>query len=133
MRDLEGPLGREKLAPFTSLFVVDGDEDGFAVSQALLANEGSGHTAIIHTSGASRIERFGRVMPASRILINAPGLHGSLGLDTGLELSMTLDTGTFGGTPTTDAATYTHLVNVKRVAQSSHTGWDEIRQLASAA
>jgi hypothetical protein len=37
---------------------------------------------------------------------------------TGLLPSLTLGCGTFGGTSTTDNVTYTHLLNVKRVAYS---------------
>jgi acyl-CoA reductase-like NAD-dependent aldehyde dehydrogenase len=114
--DLRGPLGREKLAPVTSMFTVDGDDEAMDVSLALLANEGAGHTAIIHTTDAERIERFGRDMPASRILVNAGGTLGTFGLETGLNLSMTLGSGTFGGTSTTDSVTYLHLLNIKRVA-----------------
>jgi acetaldehyde dehydrogenase (acetylating) len=53
---------------------------------------------------------------SSRILVNAAGTEGSLGLPTGLVLSMTLGTGTLGGTSTTDSVTYTHLLNIERVA-----------------
>ncbi|HJZ49078.1 MAG TPA: hypothetical protein VKE41_18000 [Roseiflexaceae bacterium] len=55
-------------------------------------------------------------MPASRILVNSPGTHGVIGLTSGLMPSMTLDCGTWGGTPTTDNVTYRHLLNIKRVA-----------------
>jgi acyl-CoA reductase-like NAD-dependent aldehyde dehydrogenase len=116
---LRGPLGREKLAPLTSLFTVDGDEQGFAVCRQLLRNEGAGHTALIHTFDDARIQRFGAEMPVSRILVNAPGVQGTFGLGTGLQLSMTLGCGTFGGTSTTDAVSYTHLLNIKRVAYAS--------------
>jgi acyl-CoA reductase-like NAD-dependent aldehyde dehydrogenase len=116
---IAGALGREKLAPVTSLFTVGGDDEGFAVCQRLLANEGAGHTAIIHTADAARIARFGCEMPASRILANAPGVQGTLGLATGLEPSMTVGCGTFGGTSTTDSVTYTHLLNIKRLAHGT--------------
>ncbi|MBV8717212.1 MAG: aldehyde dehydrogenase family protein [Chloroflexi bacterium] len=113
---LSGPLGREKLAPVTSLFTVSGDDDALRVAHALLANEGAGHTAIIHSHNRDRIQRFSREMPASRILVNVSGTFGTFGLETGLPLSMTLGTGTFGGTSTTDSVSYRHLLNVKRVA-----------------
>jgi len=64
----------------------------------------------------ARIQRFSREMPASRILVNVSGTFGTFGLETGLPLSMTLGTGTFGGTSTTDSVSYRHLLNVKRVA-----------------
>ena len=55
-------------------------------------------------------------MPASRILVNAPGAQGCCGMATGLECSMTLGCGTFGGNSTNDNVTYRHLLNIKRVA-----------------
>jgi len=109
-------MGHEKLAPVTSLFVVDDDEQALALSKRLLANEGAGHTAIIHTADYARVDRFSRALPVARVLVNVPGTHGSLGVGTGLIPSFTLGTGTAGGTSTTDAVTYTHLLNIKRVA-----------------
>ena len=37
-------------------------------------------------------------------------------MTTGLDCSMTLGCGTFGGNSTTDNVTYRHLLNIKRVA-----------------
>jgi acetaldehyde dehydrogenase / alcohol dehydrogenase len=99
-----------------SLFAVIDDEDALDVSSRLLANEGAGHTAIIYTEDERRIERFSRAMHVSRVLVNAPGTQGSLGLATGLARSLTLGTGTYGGTSTTDSVTFRHLLNVKRIA-----------------
>ena len=118
-RDADGPLGREKLAPVVSLFSVHSDDEAIALSKRLLAIDGAGHTAIIHTAHQARIDRFSRELPASRVLVNAPGTHGSLGLATGLPLSMTLGTGTFGHTSTTDSVSFTHLMNIKRVAYAT--------------
>ncbi len=112
----DGPLGREKLAPIASLFAVADDDEALALCQRLLANDGAGHTAIIHTHDQRRIDRFSQALPVSRVLVNAAGTYGSIGLDTCLVPSMTLGTGTFGGTSTTDSVTYAHLMNVKRVA-----------------
>ena len=116
LEQLAGPLGREKLLPVLSLFTVHDDDEGFAVCHQVLDNDGAGHTAIIHTSNQARVQRFGLEMPASRILVNAPGVQGTMGLSTGLEPSMTVGCGTFGGNSTTDNVTYTHLLNIKRVA-----------------
>jgi acyl-CoA reductase-like NAD-dependent aldehyde dehydrogenase len=122
LEQLGGPLGREKLVPVVSLFTVNGDDEGFEVCRRVLDNDGAGHTAIIHTSDQARIQRFGLEMPASRILVNAPGVQGTMGLSTGLEPSMTVGCGTFGGNSTTDNVTYTHLLNIKRVAfATTHT------------
>jgi acyl-CoA reductase-like NAD-dependent aldehyde dehydrogenase len=112
----ENPLAAEKLAPVLSLFTVPDVDEGLRVCRALLAIDGSGHTAIIHTRDAELSQRFAAAMPVSRILVNSPGTQGLIGLTTGLELSMTLGCGTWGGTSTTDSVSYTHLLNIKRVA-----------------
>jgi acetaldehyde dehydrogenase/alcohol dehydrogenase len=109
-------LAAEKLAPVVGLFTVADADEGLRICRALLEIDGAGHTAIIYTQTDALIQRFAAEMPASRILVNSPGTQGVLGLTTGLELSMTLGCGTWGGTSTTDSITYRHLLNIKRVA-----------------
>ena len=118
---IEGPYGREKLAPVLSLFTVDGVEEGLAVCKTILSNEGLGHTAIIHARSPELIERFGSEISASRILVNAGGSQGCIGIGNGLMPSLTLGCGTFGGTSTTDNVSYTHLLNTKRVVHPIST------------
>jgi acyl-CoA reductase-like NAD-dependent aldehyde dehydrogenase len=115
---VEGPYGREKLAPILSLFTVNGEAEAVDLCKRILANEGIGHTAIIHTKDPSRINRFGMEMPASRVLANSPGSQGCIGLGTGLTHSLTLGCGTWGSTSTTDNVSFGHLLNIKRIAQA---------------
>lgn len=112
----KNPMAVEKLAPILSLFTVADERVGMRVCQELLAIDGLGHTAIIHTHNGPLIEAFAARMPASRILVNAPGTQGGIGMTSGLIPSLTLGCGTFGGTSTTDNVTYSHLLNMKRVA-----------------
>jgi acetaldehyde dehydrogenase / alcohol dehydrogenase len=116
LEELRGPLGREKLAPITSLFTASGAAEGQQVCLQILDNDGRGHTAVIHTHDLALIERFGQAMPASRILANVTATLGVIGVGTGLTPSMTLGCGTFGGNSTTDNVTYRHLLNIKRLA-----------------
>ena len=117
MDQLDGPLGREKLAPLLSLFTVDGTRQGVEVCKRLLANQGAGHTAVIHTGDQALQQRFAEEVPASRVLVNGPATHGCIGVGNGLTPSLTLGCGTFGGNSTTDNVTYTNLLNVKRLAR----------------
>lgn len=116
--DLSGPLGHEKLAPILSLFTVKGEAEGLALCKRILGAEGRGHTAIIHTRDQKLAERFALEMPASRVLVNTPGSQGCAGICNGLTPSLTLGCGTYGGNSTTDNVTYTHLLNIKRMALS---------------
>jgi acyl-CoA reductase-like NAD-dependent aldehyde dehydrogenase len=115
---VQGPYGREKLAPILSLFTVDGEEEGLALCRQILANEGMGHTAIIHTQDQDLVRRFGLEMPVSRVLVNSPGSQGCIGLGTGLTPSLTLGCGTWGNTSTTDNVSFGNVLNVKRIAQA---------------
>jgi acyl-CoA reductase-like NAD-dependent aldehyde dehydrogenase len=114
---VDGPLGREKLAPLLSLFGVDGTDQGLEVCRRLLANQGAGHTAVIHTGDQALQQRFAEEVPASRVLVNGPATHGCIGVGNGLTPSLTLGCGTFGGNSTTDNVTYTNLLNIKRLAR----------------
>jgi acetaldehyde dehydrogenase/alcohol dehydrogenase len=121
------PMAREKLAPALSLFTVSGEDEGIRLCRTLLKGSGAGHTASIHTTNAARVERFARAIPAGRILVNTPSAHGCCGITTGLDCSMTLGCGTFGGNSTTDNVTFRHLLNIKRVARDQ--GMERLRRM----
>ncbi|MBU3679891.1 MAG: aldehyde dehydrogenase family protein [Candidatus Kapabacteria bacterium] len=112
----DNPMAREKTAPVLSLFTAVDDNDAITMSEQLLAIDGTGHTAMIHTRSKRLANQFAQRMRASRILVNSPGTQGIMGACTGLTPSFTLGCGTYGGTSTTDNVSYQHLVNVKRVA-----------------
>lgn len=113
----DNALAREKMCPVIGLFTVPDVETGLARCLEILAIEGRGHTAVIHTRDDALAARFGGLMPASRILVNSPATHGVIGFTTGLIPSLTLGCGTFGGNSTTDNVTFTHLLNIKRLAR----------------
>lgn len=118
LSEVTGPLGQEKLAPLLPLFTVKNTTEAFRVCKQILEREGSGHTAIIHTSDKDLANAYGQEMPASRILVNTGGSFGCIGFGNGLLPSLTLGCGTLGGTSTTDNVTYTNLMNIKRVAHA---------------
>jgi acetaldehyde dehydrogenase (acetylating) len=62
------------------------------------------------------ILQFGLKKPAFRIVVNTPTTLGSIGLTTGLDPSMTLGCGGWGGNITSDNISPKHLLNIKRLA-----------------
>ncbi|MBM4178385.1 MAG: aldehyde dehydrogenase family protein [Ignavibacteria bacterium] len=110
------PMSREKTAPVLSLFCASDDEQAITMSEQILAIDGTGHTAMIHTASKNLARTFAARMHASRILVNSPGTQGIMGACTGLTPSFTLGCGTYGGTSTTDNVSFQHLVNIKRIA-----------------
>jgi CRP-like cAMP-binding protein len=129
---VEGAYATGRLAPIVTLYATDGDDAAIDLCRALLAHEGTGHTAVIHSDDEGRIDRFARAMPASRILAGVPASQGCGGALTGLVPSMTLGGGTFGGTATTDNVGYRNLLNVKRLARMNFTNAINARRLSEA-
>ncbi|MFC2004248.1 aldehyde dehydrogenase family protein [Chloroflexota bacterium] len=114
--ELDGPYAHEKLAPILSLYIVNNEAEGIELCKCILESQGRGHTAVIWTKDEELMKQFGSEIEASRILVNTPASLGCCGLTTGLTPSFTLGCGTFGGNSTTDNITYTHLLNIKRLA-----------------
>jgi len=75
-----------------------------------------GHTAGMHTQDRDAAVRYGKQMPAARVIINSPTTHGAIGLSTDLKPSMTLGCGSWGGNVTSDNISPLHLMDIKRVA-----------------
>ncbi len=110
------PWSVEKLSPMLAFFVVDGIEQGANRCEEILQFGGMGHTAGMHTKNRDAAIRYGKQMPASRVVINSPTTHGAIGFSTDLAPSMTLGCGSWGGNVTSDNVSPHHLMDVKRVA-----------------
>ncbi len=110
------PLSIEKLCPVLSYYVVKDWREGCERCKEILSYGGMGHTMAIHSRNDEIILEFGLKKPAFRVVVNTPTTHGSIGLTTGLDPSMTLGCGGFGGNITSDNITPMHLLNIKRLA-----------------
>ena len=110
------PLSIEKLCPVLSSYVVRDWQEGCERSMQILRYGGMGHTMSIHSENEKVILEFGLKKPAFRISVNTPSTFGSIGLTTGLDPSMTLGCGGWGGNITSDNISPKHLLNIKRLA-----------------
>src|SRR5215471_2269338 len=114
------PLSIEKLAPVLSFYVVADWREGCERCKEILRYGGMGHTMSIHSRDERIILEFGLKKPAYRICVNTPTTHGSIGLTTGLDPSMTLGCGGWGGNITSDNISPKHLINIKRLAYETN-------------
>ena len=110
------PLSIEKLCPVLSFYVVSDWREGCERCKQILRYGGMGHTMSIHSRNDDVILQFGLKKPAFRIVVNTPTTLGSIGLTTGLDPSMTLGCGGYGGNITSDNISPRHLLNIKRLA-----------------
>ncbi len=114
------PLSIEKLAPVLSFYTVADWKEGCERCKEILRYGGMGHTMSIHSRNDQIILEFGLKKPAYRIVVNTPTTHGSIGLTTGLDPSMTLGCGGWGGNITSDNISPRHLINIKRLAYETN-------------
>ena len=126
------PLSIEKLCPVLSFYVVADWKEGCERCQQILRYGGMGHTMSIHSRNEDVILQFGLKKPAFRIVVNTLTTLGAIGLTTGLDPSMTLGCGGWGGNITSDNISPKHLLNIKRLAYET-TPYQPIRYVAEAA
>ena len=114
----EEPLSREKLSPVLACYKVSGTEEGLKKCEQMLAFNGMGHTAVIHSNNDEIILEFGKRMKAGRIVVNQPSSQGAIGdIYNAYIPSLTLGCGTYGGNSVSTNVGTTNLINVKKVAQ----------------
>lgn len=114
------PLSHEKLNPVLAFYEVPNAEAGYEMCDAILRFGGSGHTVAVHAHDSDVVARFS-ALPAGRVLINTPTLHGGMGFSVDIEPSFMLGTGTWSGSIVSDNVTALHLINIKRVAYESRS------------
>lgn len=121
--ELEGvgpsyPLSGEKLSPVLACYRVKQAEEGFKRAEEMIAYNGLGHSAVIHSRNNDVIRAYGERMKAGRIIVNAPSSQGAIGdIYNGYMPSLTLGCGTYGGNSVSTNVGTVHLFNVKKVAK----------------
>ncbi len=113
------PLSAEKLSPILAFYTVENWRQAAELATSLLRFGGLGHTCAIHSNNEEVIREFGKAVPAFRVIVNSPAVHGSIGYSTRLFPAMTLGCGAVGNNITSDNIGPQHLMNVKRIAHES--------------
>lgn len=110
-------LCKEKLT--TAIAVMTYKEFDEAVENACtnLYHEGAGHSAVIYSDNDDNILAAAKKLPVGRILVNQPGhAAGGDARFNGLEGTVSLGCGSWGGNSISENLTYHHLMNVSRIA-----------------
>lgn len=111
------PLSAEKLSPVFTLYRAKDQSDAFKICKDLLNYGGRGHTAGIHSSDQTVIDKFSMEMDACRILVNSPAALGGIGdLYNNMLPSLTLGTGSYGANIFSHNVGARDLLNIKTVA-----------------
>jgi len=108
----------EKLAPVVSLYRFDGFDHALDLIERILAYQGRGHSVGIHSEDDHHIEALADRADVCRVLVNQAHCIGNGGdFANGLDFTLSLAAGTWGGNSTSDNITYRHFLNITRVAR----------------
>ena len=110
------PYSMEKLCPVLAFYVMDSEDAVLAKVVEVLQHEGAGHTFAMHAENRDAVEKFAKVVPVSRFLVNTPAALGGIGATTNLFPALTLGCGAVGGSSSSNNIGPLDLVNIRRVA-----------------
>jgi acyl-CoA reductase-like NAD-dependent aldehyde dehydrogenase len=110
-------FSHEKLSPVLGYICFKDTDTAIAEAKKQLRWGGAGHTAVVHAQDEKVLEKFAMEIPANRLLLNQPAVHGSVGLIYNkLPPSLTLGCGTDGGNYLGNNINYSDLLSIKTVA-----------------
>jgi acetaldehyde dehydrogenase/alcohol dehydrogenase len=111
-------FSHEKLSPVLGYISFNSTDEAIKAAKSQLLWGGAGHTAVVHAQDQAVLDKFAIEIPANRLLLNQPAVHGSVGLIYNqLPPSLTLGCGTDGGNYLTNNINYKDLLNIKQVAK----------------
>ena len=111
-------FSHEKLSPVLGFITFNSSKEAIEAARSQLRWGGAGHTAVVHAQDEKVIDEFALKIPANRLLLNQPAVHGSIGLTYNmLPPSLTLGCGTDGGNYLGNNINYKDLLSIKTVAK----------------
>jgi acyl-CoA reductase-like NAD-dependent aldehyde dehydrogenase len=110
-------FSHEKLSPVLGYISYNSTDEAISAAKNQLLWGGAGHTAVVHAQDEEVLEKFAMEIPANRLLLNQPAVHGSVGLIYNkLPPSLTLGCGTDGGNYLGNNINYKDLLSIKTIA-----------------
>ena len=112
------PFSGEKISPVLTLYRYTTFDDALDTVERILAYQGEGHSCGIHTGNDEHVARLAAMAKVGRVLVNQPHCIGNGGdFANGLDFTLSLGAGTWGGNSTSDNITYRHFINITRVSR----------------
>jgi sulfoacetaldehyde dehydrogenase len=107
------PFSSEKLALVLAVYRARDFEAAVARVKEILAHQGRGHSCGLHTRDMSRGRRLAETTDVVRVLINQAHTFGNGGgFDNGLNFTLSMGCGTWGGNSITENLGYRHFLNI---------------------
>jgi len=113
----EEPLCREKLCPISAYLPYKTFEEGVEHALLNLKKEGAGHSSCIYSHNQEHIDMLSDKLPVCRVIVNgSTGNAGGNSFKVGLNPTISLGCGSWGGNSVSENITYYHFMNYTKVA-----------------
>ena len=112
------PFSGEKLSIILTVYTYGEFEEALDKVERILDYEGKGHSCGIHSTDEDHIMKLAERMKVSRILVNQAQAFGNGGnFDNGLNFTLTMGCGTWGGNSLNENLSYKHFINITRLSR----------------
>ena len=109
----EHPFCDEKLALVLSVYRAADLDEALEKVRAILAVKGHGHSCGIHTADLDNARRIAEDLEVVRVLVNQAHTFGNGGgFDSGLNFTLSMGCGTWGGNSISENLNYRHFINI---------------------
>lgn len=107
------PFSGEKLSLVLTVYRADDFDGAMATANAILAHQGRGHSLGLHTTDTSRGRTLAERSDVVRVLVNQAHTFGNGGgFDNGLNFTLSMGCGTWGGNSISENLNYRHFLNI---------------------
>jgi sulfoacetaldehyde dehydrogenase len=113
------PFSSEKLSLVLTVYRAKDFDAAMARTHDILAHQGRGHSVGLHTKDMSRARKLAEQSDVVRVLINqAHTFANGGGFDTGLNFTLSMGCGTWGGNSITDNLNYMNFLNITHLVST---------------
>ncbi len=107
------PFSGEKLSLVLTVYRAKDFDAATARVKQILAHQGRGHSCGLHTKKLDRARRLAEELDVVRVLVNQAHTFGNGGgFDNGLNFTLSMGCGTWGGNSISENLNYRHFINV---------------------
>jgi len=118
--DAQSPFADEKLSLVLTLYRARDFDHAIELINGVLSVQGRGHSCGIHTKDNGHARRLAEKIDVVRVLVNQAHTFGNGGsFDNGLNFTLSMGCGTWGGNSISENLNYRHFINITHLVTTT--------------
>ena len=111
------PFSGEKLSLALTIYRAEDFDHAIEVVRDILAYQGAGHSCGLHSTSEGNMRKLAAELDVVRVLVNQAHAIGNGGaFDNGLNFTLSMGCGTWGGNSITENLNYRNFINVTHLS-----------------